>query len=280
MINRSRPSSRQSSWCDLSIDNSPVRRRSFETEKLSFDASNDSNDEIADIRRQIQLLEQRLSYLERSPLQVDIEGNTQLKLAPSPSRSLKKKISDLPKKTSREYAELSFWASVKDRSSWLVGLLVFQSCSSFILAQNDALLQRHPVIVHFLTMLVGAGGNAGNQASVRVIRGLATGSLHSRNRKPFLIQELNMAVALTIILSLSGFLRAAFLSRTPPTETFAITLSLSMIVFSSICLGALLPLLLQYMGFDPAHSSTTIQVVMDILGVVLTVNVCAMVLSI
>lgn len=28
------------------------------------------------------------------------------------------------------------------------------------------------MIVYFLTMLVGAGGNAGNQASVRVIRGI------------------------------------------------------------------------------------------------------------
>jgi len=45
--------------------------------------------------------------------------------------------------------------------------LILQSMSSFILARNEALLQKHLVIVRFLTMLVGAGGNAGNQASVR-----------------------------------------------------------------------------------------------------------------
>ena len=61
----------------------------------------------------------------------------------------------------------SFWQSVSDRAVWLVGLLVLQSMSSFILARNEALLQEHLVIVRFLTMLVGAGGNAGNQASVR-----------------------------------------------------------------------------------------------------------------
>lgn len=60
-----------------------------------------------------------------------------------------------------------FWSLVSDRARWLVGLLVFQSMSSFILARNEALLQQHTVIVRFLTMLVGAGGNAGNQASVR-----------------------------------------------------------------------------------------------------------------
>ena len=42
-----------------------------------------------------------------------------------------------------------------------------QSFSGIILSRNEALLADHPVIIFFLTMLVGAGGNAGNQASVR-----------------------------------------------------------------------------------------------------------------
>jgi hypothetical protein len=43
------------------------------------------------------------------------------------------------------------------------------------------------------------------------------------------------------------------------------------IVFLSVILGAVLPLLMLYGGIDPAHSSTTIQVIMDILGVTITV---------
>jgi len=62
---------------------------------------------------------------------------------------------------------LSFSAVVVDRAGWLVGLLILQSLSSFIIKRNEALLQDHAVIVQFLTMLVGAGGNAGNQASVK-----------------------------------------------------------------------------------------------------------------
>jgi hypothetical protein len=69
--------------------------------------------------------------------------------------------------TDEEGSETTFGRLVQDRAGWLVGLLVLQSMSSFILARNEALLQRHLVIVRFLTMLVGAGGNAGNQASVR-----------------------------------------------------------------------------------------------------------------
>ena len=62
---------------------------------------------------------------------------------------------------------LTFWESVCDRAGWLVGLLILQSLSSFIIKHNEALLTHHGVIVQFLTMLVGAGGNAGNQATVK-----------------------------------------------------------------------------------------------------------------
>lgn len=62
---------------------------------------------------------------------------------------------------------ISFLDALRDRAYWLVGLLALQSCSGFILSRNEALLENHPVIIFFLTMLVGAGGNAGNQASVR-----------------------------------------------------------------------------------------------------------------
>lgn len=57
----------------------------------------------------------------------------------------------------------TFLDAVRDRASWLVGLLILQSMSSFIISRNENLLKQHLVIVQFLTMLVGAGGNGGNQ---------------------------------------------------------------------------------------------------------------------
>jgi Mg/Co/Ni transporter MgtE len=105
-----------------------------------------------------------------------------------------------------------------------------------------------------------------------VIRGLALGTLNENSQKQFLSRELRMAVSLSSILSLAGFVRAS-LFRTPFAESIAVTAALALIVFSSVCLGALLPLFLKKIDVDPAHSSTTIQVIMDILGVILTVVV-------
>ena len=173
---------------------------------------------------------------------------------------------------------MTFFGQVSDRAGWLVGLLVLQSMSSFILARNEALLQKHLVIIRFLTMLVGAGGNAGNQASVRVIRGLAIGAITDSNTKLVLNREVLMGLCLSIVIGIAGCIRAAVF-LTPMLETIAITSSLFMIVMISIVLGAMMPLAMKHVGIDPAHSSTTIQVVMDILGVMITVHVSSLVLD-
>ena len=62
---------------------------------------------------------------------------------------------------------IGFGEALRDRATWLVGLLILQSLSGIILSHNELLLANHPVIIYYLTMMVGAGGNAGNQASVR-----------------------------------------------------------------------------------------------------------------
>ena len=174
--------------------------------------------------------------------------------------------------------EMAFGKMVCDRASWLVGLLVLQSMSSFIIAHNEKLLKRHIVIVQFLTMLVGAGGNAGNQATVRVIRGLAIGTVNTKTVQTFIQNEFLVGVCLSIILAIAGFLRALAFS-VPIAETISITAALFMIVFISVAIGAMLPLGMKRIGIDPAHASTTIQVVMDILGVTITVYVSAGILD-
>ena len=111
-----------------------------------------------------------------------------------------------------------------------------------------------------------------------VIRGLALGTLNDDTQRQFLNREFKMALALSGVLSVAGFLRA-IIFRTPLAEAIAITAALTVIVMTSVCLGAVLPLLLKRLGVDPAHSSTTIQVIMDILGVVLTVVVATTLLD-
>jgi len=111
-----------------------------------------------------------------------------------------------------------------------------------------------------------------------VIRGLATGSLNSTTIPFFLKTEAIMALCLSIILGISGFIRAAVF-QTETAETVAITSSLFIIVLISIFAGSLLPFGMKRIGIDPAHSSTTIQVLMDIMGVMITCVISSIIMK-
>jgi Mg/Co/Ni transporter MgtE len=176
--------------------------------------------------------------------------------------------------------EVPFFKNMIDRACWLIGLLIFQSGSSFILEYNEKMLQTHPTIIYFLTMLVGAGGNAGNQATVRVIRELALGRLPDGTKLVFVLKEVLMALILCIVVGLFGFVRVYFLNTAVThEEAVTVTVALMLIVFISIIVGAMLPLFFQYVGLDPANSSTSIQVIMDISGVMITCFVATLLLD-
>lgn len=170
-------------------------------------------------------------------------------------------------------------AEAWSRGRWLVGLMAAQSLSSVILDRYSDLLREHLVITLFLTMLVGAGGNAGNQSSIKVIRGLATGALDTSDAciRATLAEQAAVGVLLGGALSAAGFARV-FLTNGSLANSSAIALSVLGIVSSSCLLGSGLPFVLARAGLDPANAGTSIQVVMDILGVAITCATCDVVL--
>jgi len=59
-------------------------------------------------------------------------------------------------------------------------LLLLQSVSSVVLEDFHHVLIQHPEIIYFITMLTGAGGIAGGQTVVGVVRDLAVGRVNFR----------------------------------------------------------------------------------------------------
>ncbi|KAF6248339.1 hypothetical protein COO60DRAFT_1289482 [Scenedesmus sp. NREL 46B-D3] len=175
--------------------------------------------------------------------------------------------------------ELPVWDEAVTRGRWLLGLLVLQSTSSFVLDSYQDLLKDHIVVTLFLTMLVGAGGNAGNQSAIKVIRGLATGSITTswNSIKTTMTEQLEVALLLGGGLAAAGFVRV-YLTNGSLLNSYAISVSLMAIVMASVILGSGLPFCLARIGVDPAHAGTSIQVLMDILGVAITCGTCQFVL--
>jgi Mg/Co/Ni transporter MgtE len=217
------------------------------------------------------------------------DGNTDLSRAPileeTPSDEVNFPISSPINSIESTLDSFSSGKLFLQRSLWLIGLLLLQSFSSWILSSFDEILKRHFLITIFLTMMLGTGGNAGAQTCVLFIRGLATKEIHSGNKMIIFLKEQRNGFVLGLILGLVGFLRVfVFHFFQKPNanfwmESLVISIALWAIVTSSVLFGSLLPIAFDRIGIDPAHSGPTIQVVMDMFGVVVICTTATLLLK-
>lgn len=176
------------------------------------------------------------------------------------------------------------FAETYARVRWLLGLLILQSMSSVVLSGYEDLIRENIIVTLFLTMLVGAGGNAGNQSAIHVIRGLATGEMENTDEcmRKTLAEQFQVGLLLGAALSSAGFLRVLLTSPEGTGDLvgpFAIATALFAIVTTSTCVGTILPFMLMKLKQDPANAGTSVQVIMDVSGVIITCTVCSFIFS-
>ena len=148
------------------------------------------------------------------------------------------------------------FAETYARVRWLLGLLILQSMSSVVLSGYEDLIRENIIVTLFLTMLVGAGGNAGNQSAIHVIRGLATGEMENTDEcmRKTLAEQFQVGLLLGAALSSAGFLRVLLTSPEGTGDLvgpFAIATALFAIVTTSTCVGTILPFTLMKLKQDP-----------------------------
>lgn len=176
------------------------------------------------------------------------------------------------------YFDTPLLQMISQRSRWLIGLLLFQSISGYIMSTYEDMLQRHVIISLFLTMLIGTGGNAGNQSATLVIRGLATGAISLKKGVQVLLREGFIGTIIAFLLSAVAFCRV-YITHHDLTSAFAISISLFLIVLTSILLGSIIPLLLEKCKIDPAHSAAPfLATLMDIIGILIYCSICSQLL--
>jgi len=151
-----------------------------------------------------------------------------------------------------------FWP----RCTCLAVLLFIQSGSSIILQSFQQLVSEHTSLVFFFTMLVGLGGNAGVQSVVLAVRRFA------KHEEVSVSEQFFMGCKLAAVLAPLAFLRC-WLQGT--TFDVCLTVGVASVVITVLAtsLGTSLALLLQRFRMDPAHASPTIQVIMDMAGLLI-----------
>jgi Mg/Co/Ni transporter MgtE len=127
----------------------------------------------------------------------------------------------------------------------------------------------------YLTMLVGAGGNAGNQSAIEVITGLATGAIEYNllSLSKTISKQFRVGAILGLFLGVGSFLRV-YVTNRDLVGSLAISMACFSIVLCSTIVGGFLPYALIFAGQEPANAGSSVQVVMDVLGVTITCFVC------
>eukprot|EP00961_Rhodomonas_salina_P032831 442457-Rhodomonas_salina.4 len=172
--------------------------------------------------------------------------------------------------THPSYFKTSLKELVVRRSGVLTVLLLLQSVSSLVLTSYSSLIEQHVFLALFLTMLTGTGGNAGNQSSALVIRGLSTGEIHKGNSWLVIARELMASSAIAFVLASAAFTRVLFTQGCSFTAALIISVTTFITVVGAIAGGTVVPLLLDRLGFDPVHlSSPILATLTDVMGVLL-----------
>ena len=178
------------------------------------------------------------------------------------------------------YFQTSFKSLFFQRSMWLGSLLLLQSISGIILNKYQTLIEGHIMLSFFLTMLIGTGGNAGNQSATLVIRGLATGEISRKNAIRVLLREFGMSLFLAAVLFGASFARIYMFYPSRTIEALAISASLFLIVSMSMVLGTFIPFMLERLNVDPAHSAAPfLATLMDVLGIIVYCAICSRILG-
>ncbi len=177
------------------------------------------------------------------------------------------------------YFATTFWTFVRKRAPWLIILFVEEFFTGNALRHYDQVLQAVGKLAYYIPLLISTGGNSGSQSASLVIRGLAVGEIKWEHWWKVALREVGQGLILGVILAAVGMGRVLMWGD---GGRFMIVIGVTLvgIVLMGCVVGAMLPLALRRLGFDPATSSTPfIASLVDVVGIVIYFNVAKLVLA-
>ena len=151
-------------------------------------------------------------------------------------------------------------------ASWTGGII-----ASYVIGNFEKILENTIVLVSFIPIIIGMGGNIGTQSSTIIVRGMATGRITMGHEGTTIFKELKTGVILGLLYGLMLGLFAGFrFLDTEPMIGVVVGLSIcsSMIIATGV--GTLTPLVLRKLEIDPAIATGPfVTTSIDILGVLL-----------
>lgn len=152
----------------------------------------------------------------------------------------------------KPYLKTGILELAKNRIVWLTVLMLSSMITGSILTYYEEAFAALPLLVSFVPMLTGTGGNAGSQSSTMIIRCMSIGDVEPRDVLKVLWKEVRVALVVGVILGALNFVRLMVMYPGQSLICLTVVLSLFVTVIMAKSIGCLLPILAELLHLDPA----------------------------
>lgn len=177
------------------------------------------------------------------------------------------------------YFKTSIFKHAKNRIMWLLILMVSSTITGAIITNYENAFAAIPLLVAFIPMLMGTGGNCGSQASTLVIRGMAMDEIKLKDYFKVLFKEIR--IALSVGITLAAIIGVGiYLIYRDINISLIVGITLICTVALSKTLGCTLPMIAKKLKLDPAiMAAPLISTIVDTCSVLIYFNIAVLFIS-
>ena len=152
----------------------------------------------------------------------------------------------------KPYLKTGVFELAKNRIVWLLVLMISGMITGNVLAKYERAFAALPLLVTFVPMLTGTGGNAGSQSSTMIIRGMVIGEIEPSDALRVFWKEGMVSILVGIVLGAANFIRLIIMYPGEYMISLTVVLSLFATIIMAKIIGGILPLIAKKLNFDPA----------------------------
>ncbi|MBR6527623.1 MAG: magnesium transporter [Lachnospiraceae bacterium] len=183
--------------------------------------------------------------------------------------------------TDKPYIKTGILETYKKRIPWLLILMISATFTGAIITRYETALGAYVILTAFMPMLMSAGGNAGSQSSVSIIRGLALDEIDYSDTFRILLKEFTVGAICGITLAVANFAKLMLFDRLPVDVAIVICAALMLTIIAAKLIGCSLPILAKRLGFDPAvMANPFITTLVDAISLIVYFKIATIILHI
>ena len=163
----------------------------------------------------------------------------------------------------KPYSRTGAFEMWKNRVPWLLFLMISATFTTMILNNFEDALAVQAVLIGFIPIIMGTGGNSGAQSSTAVIRSLSLGDVETNDVLRVMWKEFRVAVLCGLTLAVVNFGKMLLVDRLllgnmDVNYMIAVVVSVAIVftVMFAKAVGSFLPMLAEKIGLDPAVVAT------------------------